>query len=45
MDCFGTTADYCVHMHGGVHNEGVDGDCGGNPVENVTWGAMKALFR
>jgi len=42
----GETFDYCYVMHGGLGMEpsGPVSYCG-NPVENVTWGAVKALFR
>jgi hypothetical protein len=39
---------YCVYSHGGVGKEpeiGPTGDCGGSPVENVTWSSLKSLYR
>lgn len=39
---------YCVYSFGGVGKEpdvGPTGDCGGNPVENVTWGSIKSMYR
>jgi len=42
----GETFDYCYVMHGGVGMEpsGPDELCG-NPVQDVTWGSVKALYR
>jgi len=47
IDCSepGEMFEYCVHRHGGVHNLGVVGDCGANPVEDATWGTIKSLYR
>ena len=36
---------YCVAWNGGVGVPGVDGDCGVSPVEDVTWGTIKSLYR
>jgi hypothetical protein len=41
---------YCVWMHGGVGKDPVEGDAGCAapwvvPVEDVSWGGIKALFR
>ena len=36
---------YCVYRHGGVDRPGVDGDCGVSPVEDISWGTIKSLFR
>jgi hypothetical protein len=36
---------FCVLSHGGVGKAPLGGDCGGNPVEDVSWGAIKALYR
>ncbi|MCK4510873.1 hypothetical protein KAW64_03995 [bacterium] len=36
---------YCVCWHGGVGVPGVTGDCGVSPVEDVTWGTIKSLYR
>jgi hypothetical protein len=35
---------FCHRYHGGVGQPAVLGDCGGNPVENVSWGAIKGLY-
>jgi len=36
---------FCILSHGGVGQEPLGGDCGGNPVEDVSWGAIKGLYR
>ncbi|MFH1688794.1 MAG: hypothetical protein ABIE42_00980 [Candidatus Eisenbacteria bacterium] len=39
---------YCVYSFGGVGKEtdvGPSGDCGGNPVENETWGSIKSMYK
>ncbi len=36
---------FCILSHGGVGKQPLAGDCGGNPVEDVSWGAIKALYR
>ena len=41
----GLTFYYCVYWHGGVGVPGVGGDCGVSPVEDVTWGTIKSLYR
>jgi len=41
----GTVFEYCVWSHGGVGKEAVSGDCGANAADDVTWTAMKALYR
>ncbi len=43
--CDDSVVVYCVLEHGGVHKNPLGGDCGGNPVEDVSWGAIKALYR
>ncbi len=35
---------FCHRYHGGVGQPEVFGDCGGNPVQNVTWGSIKGLY-
>jgi len=46
VDCSnpGNILIYCVESHGGVGKPPLAGDCWGNPVENVSWGAIKALY-
>ncbi len=41
----GEMFEYCVYWNGGVGRPGVSGDCAVNPVEDVTWGSLKALYR
>jgi len=44
----GMTFYYCMYSFGGVGKDpaiGPDGDCGGNPVEDVSWATIKSLFR
>jgi hypothetical protein len=36
---------YCVLSHGGFCMPAPDGDCVTNPVEDATWGNIKALYR
>lgn len=36
---------YCVLSHGGVGKGPVSGDCGGNSVQEMTWTAIRALYR
>jgi hypothetical protein len=39
---------YCPWMHGGVHKDPIEGDMDCFPlvpVENASWGAVKAMFR
>ena len=43
--CDDSVQMFCVHSHGGVGKQPLFGDCGGNPVEDVSWGAIKALYR
>jgi hypothetical protein len=47
VDCQepGQVFEYCVYWNGGVGKEGVQGDCGVNPVEDTTWGGIKSLYR
>ena len=47
VDCDepGEVFEYCVYWNGGVGKPGVVGDCGVSPVENVTWGAVKSMYR
>lgn len=47
VDCEdpGEVFPYCVAWNGGVGVPGVDGDCGVNPVKDVTWGTIKSLYR
>jgi hypothetical protein len=40
----GTLVIYCVYSPGGVGKAPLAGDCNVNPVENVGWGAIKALY-
>jgi hypothetical protein len=50
-DCTQPNADYnefCIWTHGGVAQDAAAGDmgCEGNvPVEDATWGSIKALYR
>jgi hypothetical protein len=37
--------EYCVLWHGGINKDPLVGDCGGNPVEDASWGAIKGLYR
>lgn len=41
----GQVFEYCVYWNGGVGRPGVSGDCGVSPVRDVTWGAVKSLYR
>ncbi len=43
--CDDSVQIFCVLSHGGVGKQPLAGDCGGNPVEDVSWGAIKALYR
>jgi hypothetical protein len=47
VDCQdpGQVHSYCVYWNGGVGKEGVEGDCGVSPVEDLTWGGIKSLYR
>jgi hypothetical protein len=45
IDCAGTWFAFCVRMHGGVGKEAREGDCFGSPVEDVSWGAIKGLYK
>jgi hypothetical protein len=47
VDCNdpGQVVSYCVYTHGGIGKNNVVGDCGVNPVEDVSWAAVKALYR
>jgi hypothetical protein len=39
---------YCMYSSGGVGKDpaiGPSGDCGGNPVEDVSWATIKSLYR
>jgi len=51
MDCHEPSAEldyYCVWMHGGVGKNAIEGDeeCFPVvPVEDMTWGSVKALYR
>ncbi len=49
IDCEGAEADfYCVWMHGGVGKDALEGDeeCFPVvPVEDATWGSVKAIYR
>ena len=49
VDCNDQVDPYCVFMHGGVAKDAIVGDpgCDGviNPVENSSWGGIKALYR
>lgn len=37
---------YCVIAHGNIGGVGCpEGDCGASPVEDTTWGGIKALYR
>lgn len=39
---------YCMYSFGGVGKDpaiGPVGDCGGNPVEDVSWATIKSLYR
>ncbi len=43
--CDQTLYVFCVHSHGGVGKEALDGDCFGNAVEDASWSAIKQLYR
>ncbi len=43
--CDDSVEIFCVLSHGGVGKQPLAGDCEGNPVESVSWGALKALYR
>lgn len=45
INCQGEWLVFCVRMHGGVAKDASEGDCGGSPVENASWGAIKGLYR
>ena len=47
VDCAdpGQVFTYCVVSHGGVGKGAVAGDCGGSLVQDVTWSAIRALYR
>jgi len=47
VDCGtpGSIHIYCVRSHGGVGKLPIAGDCGVNPVDDASWGAIKALYR
>jgi hypothetical protein len=51
VDCAEPTPEYdvyCVWMHGGVGKPALEGDEGCYPVvpvEDTTWGAIKAIYR
>jgi hypothetical protein len=36
---------YCARYHGGVGKPAIYGDCGGSPVQDATWGAIKGHYR
>ncbi len=36
---------YCVWWHGSIGVDQMMGDCGGNPVEDFSWTAIKGLYR
>lgn len=36
---------YCVRMHGGIGKEAIVGDCPVVAVEDVSWGAIKSMYR
>ncbi len=44
VDCNDQVDYYCVLINGGVHQDPIEGDCG-SPVENSSWGGIKALYR
>ena len=35
---------FCHRYHGGVGQPAVIGDCGGSPVQDVSWGSIKGLY-
>jgi hypothetical protein len=47
VDCAdpGRAFTYCVLSHGGVGKGPLEGDCGGSSVREVTWTAIRALYR
>ncbi len=45
VDCDDQVHIYCVLWHGGVGKFADDGDCEGQPVEERSWSAIKALYR
>jgi len=47
VDCAepGQVFTYCVWSHGGVGKGPIAGDCGGSSVREVTWTAIRSLYR
>jgi len=48
VDCSdpGEIDQYCVYMNGSIGGAvAAAGDCPGTPVETVTWGSIKAMYR
>jgi hypothetical protein len=47
VDCQdpGQVFEYCVYWNGGVGKDGIEGDCNVNPVEDLTWSAIKSMYR
>ncbi len=45
INCSDELLIYCVFSHGGVGKNPLAGDCGGSPVENASWSAIKGLYR
>jgi hypothetical protein len=41
----GEVIDYCYVLHGGIGMQPYETTYCGSPVENITWGAVKALYR
>lgn len=37
--------EYCVLWHGGINKDPLIGDCEGSPVQDVSWSAIKELYR
>ncbi len=44
-DAPGSIWIYCVRFHGGVGKPPVYGNCGGSPIEDATWTAIKGHYR
>jgi hypothetical protein len=45
ISCLDEWLVFCIRTHGGVGKEALEGDCFGSPVEDVSWGAVKGLYR
>lgn len=43
--CSGGVDYFCILSHGALYQDPQPGDCEENPVEDTTWGSVKALYR